>query len=184
MRCNGEALPGALQPGDLAVWDGHVAMIDGNGVMVEAKDQWGCRPTANRGIAAAHLYAPRSPGMSPAPELGTPARAGIGSDRKEATHHSQAIFPSLSALSAPTMTQAGRGGQMTIAVQPDFLNSTACWIACTTSVMSATASIRYPRSSRICLGRRTRSFICARCAWSYTTHLTEHDGILRSRSTR
>jgi hypothetical protein len=27
-------------------------------------------------------------------------------------------------LTAPTMTQAGRGGQMTIAVQADFLNST------------------------------------------------------------
>jgi hypothetical protein len=39
VRCNGEALPGALQPGDLAVRDGRVAMIDGNGVMVEAKDQ-------------------------------------------------------------------------------------------------------------------------------------------------
>jgi hypothetical protein len=26
-----------LLPGDLGVWDGHVAMIDGNGVMVEAK---------------------------------------------------------------------------------------------------------------------------------------------------
>jgi hypothetical protein len=24
---------------DLAVWDGHIAMIDGNGAMVEAKDQ-------------------------------------------------------------------------------------------------------------------------------------------------
>jgi cell wall-associated NlpC family hydrolase len=30
--------PGALAPGDLAVWDGHVAMIVGNGVMVEAGD--------------------------------------------------------------------------------------------------------------------------------------------------
>src|ERR1700741_4237166 len=39
VRCNGEALPGGLQPGDLAVWDGHIAMIDGNGAMVEAKDQ-------------------------------------------------------------------------------------------------------------------------------------------------
>lgn len=29
---------GALAPGDLAVWDGHVAMIVGNGVMVEAGD--------------------------------------------------------------------------------------------------------------------------------------------------
>lgn len=29
---------GALRPGDLAVWDGHVAMVVGNGVMVEAGD--------------------------------------------------------------------------------------------------------------------------------------------------
>lgn len=29
---------GALRPGDLAVWDGHVAMIVGNGLMVEAGD--------------------------------------------------------------------------------------------------------------------------------------------------
>jgi len=39
VRCNGEALPDGLQPGDLAVWGGQVAMIDGNGVMVEAKVQ-------------------------------------------------------------------------------------------------------------------------------------------------
>jgi peptidoglycan DL-endopeptidase CwlO len=30
--------PGSLRPGDLAVWDGHVAMIVGNGTMVEAGD--------------------------------------------------------------------------------------------------------------------------------------------------
>ena len=29
---------GSLRPGDLAVWDGHVAMIVGNGLMVEAGD--------------------------------------------------------------------------------------------------------------------------------------------------
>jgi cell wall-associated NlpC family hydrolase len=29
---------GSLRPGDLAVWDGHVAMIVGNGTMVEAGD--------------------------------------------------------------------------------------------------------------------------------------------------
>jgi cell wall-associated NlpC family hydrolase len=29
---------GSLRPGDLAVWDGHVAMIVGDGVMVEAGD--------------------------------------------------------------------------------------------------------------------------------------------------
>jgi len=28
----------SLRPGDLAVWDGHVAMVVGNGVMVEAGD--------------------------------------------------------------------------------------------------------------------------------------------------
>ena len=38
VRCNGEALPGGLQPGDLASV-GHVAMTDGNGMMVEPKDQ-------------------------------------------------------------------------------------------------------------------------------------------------
>jgi len=27
----------ALLPGDLAVWDGHVAMIVGNGMMIEAR---------------------------------------------------------------------------------------------------------------------------------------------------
>ncbi|MBO0677784.1 C40 family peptidase [Mycolicibacterium sp. S2-37] len=30
--------PGALRPGDLAVWSGHVAMIVGDGVMIEAGD--------------------------------------------------------------------------------------------------------------------------------------------------
>lgn len=30
--------PGDLQPGDLAVWDGHVAMVVGNGQLVEAGD--------------------------------------------------------------------------------------------------------------------------------------------------
>jgi cell wall-associated NlpC family hydrolase len=30
--------PGALLPGDLAVWDGHVAMIVGDGMMIEAGD--------------------------------------------------------------------------------------------------------------------------------------------------
>jgi len=29
---------GSLRPGDLAVWDGHVAMIVGNGTMIEAGD--------------------------------------------------------------------------------------------------------------------------------------------------
>ena len=39
VRCNGEALPGALQPGDLAVWDGHVAMVVDNSMMIEARYQ-------------------------------------------------------------------------------------------------------------------------------------------------
>lgn len=30
--------PGALRPGDLAVWDGHVAMVVGHGTMIEAGD--------------------------------------------------------------------------------------------------------------------------------------------------
>ncbi|WNG88880.1 C40 family peptidase [Mycobacterium sp. ITM-2016-00317] len=42
---------GALLPGDLAVWDGHVAMIVGNGIMVEAGDPVQLSPvrTANAG---------------------------------------------------------------------------------------------------------------------------------------
>ena len=34
------------QPGDLAVWDGHVAMIIGDGTMIEVRYQYGCRTTA------------------------------------------------------------------------------------------------------------------------------------------
>ncbi len=41
MRCNGEALPGALQPGDLPVWDGHVAMVVDNGMTIEPMYQYG-----------------------------------------------------------------------------------------------------------------------------------------------
>ncbi|CAA0131035.1 Murein DD-endopeptidase MepH [Mycolicibacterium vanbaalenii] len=43
--------PGSLRPGDLAVWDGHVAMIVGNGMMVEAGDPVQLSPvrTANAG---------------------------------------------------------------------------------------------------------------------------------------
>jgi cell wall-associated NlpC family hydrolase len=61
VRCNGEALPGGLQPGDLAVWDGHVAMIDGNGLMVEAKDQWGCRPVAVMASTPQPKHRPHKP---------------------------------------------------------------------------------------------------------------------------
>ncbi|MFD4443213.1 C40 family peptidase [Nocardia sp. NPDC058519] len=35
---NPQISPGDLQPGDLAVWDGHVAMVVGNGQLVEAGD--------------------------------------------------------------------------------------------------------------------------------------------------
>ncbi|MGX9790197.1 C40 family peptidase [Mycobacterium sp. MMS18-G62] len=43
--------PGSLLPGDLAVWDGHVAMIVGNGTMIEAGDPVQLSPirTANAG---------------------------------------------------------------------------------------------------------------------------------------
>jgi cell wall-associated NlpC family hydrolase len=42
---------GSLHPGDLAVWDGHVAMIVGNGTMIEAGDPVGLAPirTTNAG---------------------------------------------------------------------------------------------------------------------------------------
>jgi peptidoglycan DL-endopeptidase CwlO len=39
VRCHGEALPGALQPGDFTVWDRHVAVVVGNGTMIEAGHQ-------------------------------------------------------------------------------------------------------------------------------------------------
>ena len=40
----------ALRPGDLAVWDGHVAMVVGNGQMIEAGDpvQTVCDPNHQR----------------------------------------------------------------------------------------------------------------------------------------
>lgn len=43
--------PGSLMPGDLAVWDGHVAMIVGDGTMIEAGDPVKLSPirTANAG---------------------------------------------------------------------------------------------------------------------------------------
>ncbi|MDG4664163.1 C40 family peptidase [Mycobacterium sp. 236(2023)] len=48
----GAAVPsGSLLPGDLAVWDGHVAMVVGDGVMIEAGDPVKLSPirTANAG---------------------------------------------------------------------------------------------------------------------------------------
>ncbi|ANI38568.1 glycoside hydrolase [Mycolicibacterium vaccae 95051] len=47
----GAVAAGSVLPGDLAVWDGHVAMIVGNGIMVEAGDPVQLSPvrTANAG---------------------------------------------------------------------------------------------------------------------------------------
>ena len=70
---------GSLRPGDLAVWDGHVAMIVGNGTMIEAGDPVKLSPirTTTRarvfkgsgarrrelghGIASAHSICPSNP---------------------------------------------------------------------------------------------------------------------------
>ncbi|WP_051178063.1 C40 family peptidase [Nocardia concava] len=52
--------PGDLMPGDLAVWDGHVAMIVGNGQLVEAGDpvQIGPIRTQNSGMRFLGFYRP------------------------------------------------------------------------------------------------------------------------------
>ncbi|WP_369634636.1 C40 family peptidase, partial [Nocardia sp. JMUB6875] len=52
--------PGDLMPGDLAVWDGHVAMIIGNGQLVEAGDpvQIGPIRTQNSGMRFLGFYRP------------------------------------------------------------------------------------------------------------------------------
>lgn len=52
--------PGDLMPGDLAVWDGHVAMVVGNGMMVEAGDpvQVSAVRTDNIGMAFHGFYRP------------------------------------------------------------------------------------------------------------------------------
>ncbi len=49
----------ALRPGDLAVWDGHVAMVVGNGQMIEAGDpvQTVCDPNHQRGSGFSGLLA-------------------------------------------------------------------------------------------------------------------------------
>ena len=65
MRCNGEALPGALQPGDLAVWDGHVAMVVDNGMTIEPMYQFGCRTTAVMPLPRPTPCVPRSQAFSP-----------------------------------------------------------------------------------------------------------------------
>ncbi|MEC3913110.1 C40 family peptidase [Nocardia sp. CDC160] len=52
--------PGDLMPGDLAVWDGHVAMVIGNGELVEAGDpvQVGPIRTQNSGMRFLGFYRP------------------------------------------------------------------------------------------------------------------------------
>ncbi|MFE3222719.1 C40 family peptidase [Nocardia sp. NPDC059228] len=52
--------PGDLMPGDLAVWDGHVAMVIGNGQLVEAGDPVQIRPirTENSGMRFLGFYRP------------------------------------------------------------------------------------------------------------------------------
>jgi cell wall-associated NlpC family hydrolase len=52
---------GALRPGDLAVWDGHVAMIVGNGTMIEPRCQLGVQNDRRHGIASAHFICPSKP---------------------------------------------------------------------------------------------------------------------------
>ncbi|WP_227998697.1 bifunctional WXG100 family type VII secretion target/C40 family peptidase [Nocardia australiensis] len=54
--------PGDLMPGDLAVWDGHVAMVIGNGQLVEAGDpvQVGAIRTENSGMDFYGFYRPTS----------------------------------------------------------------------------------------------------------------------------
>ncbi|MBD0323052.1 MAG: hydrolase, partial [Aldersonia sp.] len=49
-----------LMPGDLAVWDGHVAMVIGNGQLVEAGDPVETGPirTENSGMAFYGFYRP------------------------------------------------------------------------------------------------------------------------------
>lgn len=52
--------PGGLMPGDLAVWDGHVALVIGNGQLVEAGDpvQIGPIRTENSGMRFLGFYRP------------------------------------------------------------------------------------------------------------------------------
>ncbi|MFI6045215.1 C40 family peptidase [Nocardia sp. NPDC051321] len=54
--------PGDLMPGDLAVWDGHVAMVIGNGEFVEAGDpvQISSIRTENSGMGFHGFYRPTS----------------------------------------------------------------------------------------------------------------------------
>ncbi|HET9142153.1 C40 family peptidase, partial [Actinophytocola sp.] len=52
--------PGQLAPGDLVVWDGHVAMVVGNGQMIEAGDPVQINPirTSNIGMPFLGFYRP------------------------------------------------------------------------------------------------------------------------------
>ncbi|MEV0945963.1 NlpC/P60 family protein [Rhodococcus sp. NPDC049939] len=52
--------PSSLMPGDLAVWDGHVAMVIGNGQLIEAGDpvQIGPVRTSNSGMGFYGFYRP------------------------------------------------------------------------------------------------------------------------------
>ncbi|MGW4112003.1 C40 family peptidase [Actinosynnema sp. NPDC004786] len=52
--------PGQVLPGDLVVWDGHVAMVIGNGQMVEAGDPVQVNPirTTNSGMGFLGFYRP------------------------------------------------------------------------------------------------------------------------------
>ncbi|WP_241386005.1 C40 family peptidase [Rhodococcus sp. CH91] len=52
--------PATALPGDLVVWDGHVAMVVGNGMMVEAGDPVAVSPirTTNGGMAFHGVYRP------------------------------------------------------------------------------------------------------------------------------
>lgn len=49
-----------LQPGDLAVWDGHVAMYAGDGQLIEAGDPVSLNPlrTSNAGMAFKGFWRP------------------------------------------------------------------------------------------------------------------------------
>ncbi|WP_410873602.1 C40 family peptidase [Nocardia sp. A7] len=59
---NPQVSPGDLMPGDLAVWDGHVAMVVGNGQLVEAGDPVSISSirTENSGMEFYGFYRPTS----------------------------------------------------------------------------------------------------------------------------
>lgn len=59
---NPQVSPGDLMPGDLAVWDGHVAMVVGNGQLIEAGDPVSISSirTENSGMEFYGFYRPTS----------------------------------------------------------------------------------------------------------------------------